>query len=555
MHTFSETGLNPKILESIDKLGYTKPTPIQAEVIPFLLNNKQDLIARAQTGTGKTAAFGLPILHNIDHAIEDIQSIVLCPTRELCLQIARDIKSYAKGMGIKVVAVYGGASISEQISAIRKKCHIVVGTPGRVNDLINRRSLDLSMIRFLVLDEADEMLNMGFKEEMDEILHHLPRLKQTMLFSATIPHDIKQIAGEHMSQPHTISVSKQNSTNNDISHKYCICSPSDSYQALRRIIDIKQDIYGIVFCRTRLETRNIAAKLINDGYNVDALHGDLTQAQRDIVMDRFRSGQLQLLLATDVAARGLDVDDLSHVIHYHLPDYYENYIHRSGRTGRAGKKGISIAIITPTEARRLLFLEKQTGLKFEHYIIPSGKEIIKKRLSIYLDKILQYDSDSINPEYYENHITTELEKLSKEELIKRILALQFQKLQNDYNNAPDLNREQRKKSKKQTSNKDRKANRRNFSTYRINVGSKNNLKPDVLIGIINKYTPERKIAIGKIDIKNKISFFEAERQNEEYLIKRFRKARFNGMPLLLQPTGNKYRRKEQTKKVRYQKTE
>lgn len=540
MQTFQETGLKPELIESITEIGFETPTPIQEKTIPFILESESDLIAMAQTGTGKTAAFGLPILHKMDQNTHGIQTIILCPTRELCLQITSDIKTYASKMNFAVVPVYGGAPIYEQISAIKKKCDMVVGTPGRVNDMIRRNKLDLSAIRFLVLDEADEMLKMGFKEEMDAILEQTPKIKQTLLFSATMPPDIKRMAGQYMNQPETISVSRKNISNADISHEYCVTTPSNSYQALRRIADINPDIYGIVFCRTRQETKDIADKLMGDGYNADALHGDLSQAQRDYVMGRFRNRHLQILVATDVAARGLDVDNLTHVIHYHLPDDPENYIHRSGRTGRAGHKGISIAILAPAERRRVSFIEKQTGQKFEARPIPSGEEVFKKRMENYLDTVATAEADGFDISKFEAVITEKLGGFSKEEIIEKFVALGFNKLHNDYKNATDLNATAGSSSSSRErgprgfrGDRDR-TSRNKFTRYSINIGSKNDLRPDVLISLINRQTPDTKIAIGKIDIQSKISIFEADGEHEQQLIQAFKKARYKGVPLTLQ---------------------
>lgn len=564
MLTFKETGLKPELLESIEKLGFTHPTPIQSESIPFILESDKDLIAMAQTGTGKTAAFGLPILHKMDPNNKGIQAIVLCPTRELCLQITSDIKTYTTHLNFSVVPVYGGAPIFDQINAIKRKCEIVVGTPGRVNDMIRRGKLDLSSIQFLVLDEADEMLKMGFKDEMDAILDQTPKTKQTLLFSATIPPDINRMAGKYMNTPTTISVSRKNISNADISHEYCVTSPSNGYQALRRIADITPEIYGIIFCRTRQETKDIADKLMGDGYNADALHGDLSQAQRDYVMGRFRNKHLQLLVATDVAARGLDVDHLSHVIHYHLPDDPENYIHRSGRTGRAGNKGISIAILAPSEQRRVAFMEKQTGQKFVIHQIPSGEEVFKKRLENYLMSVAASEPKGFEVDNFKEIILEQLGELTREEIIEKFIALSFNRLHSDYKNAQDLNiapgsgrrdrgsdrgadrgrgrdrdRSSRGSGDRFRGDRERGGDRgfggnRRFSRYSINIGSKNDMRPDVLISLINRQTPDLKIAIGKIDIQQKVSIFEADGQHENNLIKAFQKARYKGMPVTIQ---------------------
>lgn len=565
MQTFAETGLRSEILESIEKMGFIKPTPIQAETIPFLLNSDEDLVAMAQTGTGKTAAFGLPVLHKMDNDTRGVQAIVLCPTRELCLQITTDLNKFSEQLPVSVVPVYGGAPIYNQIAAIRKKCDIVVGTPGRVNDLIRRDKLDLSHIRFLILDEADEMLKMGFKEEMDAIMGETPDTKQTLLFSATMPPDINRMAGKHMNKPKTISVSRQNISNNDIAHEFVVTAPQNSYQALRRIADITPDIYGIVFCRTRQETKDIADKLMSDGYNADALHGDLSQAQRDYVMGRFRNHNLQILVATDVAARGLDVDNLTHVIHYHLPDDPENYIHRSGRTGRAGRKGISIAILAPSETRRLGFLEKQTGKKLERIQIPTGNEVFELRLQNYLRGVAEADTTQFDIQQYANTIAAELKDLSKEDLVERLIAMEFNRLHKDYSKAADLNATNERRTRPERGVRGERvirgerlerggergarrertprgergsAGSRNssgqFGRYCINIGTKNNLRPDQLISIINRQTPRHKIAIGKIDIQNKVSFFEADSAQEQHLIQAFKKARYKGQLLLVQ---------------------
>lgn len=548
MLTFKETGLKPELLESIEKLGFTHPTPIQSETIPFILESDQDLIAMAQTGTGKTAAFGLPILHKMSTDSKGVQAIVLCPTRELCLQITNDIRSFTTHLDFTVVPVYGGASITDQIKAIKRKCEIVVGTPGRVNDMVRRGRLDLSTIQFLVLDEADEMLKMGFKDEMDAILEETPNNKQTLLFSATIPPDIHQMASQYMHSPSTISVSRKNISNADISHEYCITSPSNCYQALRRIADITPEIYGIIFCRTRQETKDIADKLMADGYNADALHGDLSQAQRDYVMGRFRNKRLQLLVATDVAARGLDVDHLSHVIHYHFPDDPENYIHRSGRTGRAGHKGTSIAILAPSEYRRVSFMEKQTGQKFILRSIPSGEEVFKIRLENHLDDVVAANAKGFKVDDFKEIIEEKLGELSKEEIIEKFIAAGFNRLYADYKNAADLNvapgasrrdRDRGRRANDRNGQRDRGENNRfssnsRFSRYSINIGSKNNMRPDVLISLINRQTPDMKIAIGKIDIQQKVSIFEADGQHENNLIKAFQKAKYRGIPVTIQ---------------------
>ena len=539
MNTFKETGLKPEILKSLDAMGFETPTPIQAQTIPFILESTNDLVALAQTGTGKTAAFGLPVLNKIEEERKEIQSIVLCPTRELCLQITSDLEKFNSNTNISVVPVYGGEPIYRQLGALKRGCHMVVGTPGRVNDLINREKLDLSSVRFLILDEADEMLKMGFKDEMDAILAQTPAMKQTLLFSATMPPDIASLTGRYMNTPHKISVTGQNKTADNIEHKYMVTSPPALYQALRRFADMHSDIYSIIFCRTRQETKDIADKLIADGYNADSLHGDLSQGQRDQVMGRFRKKHLQILVATDVAARGLDVTELTHVIHYHLPDDPENYVHRSGRTGRAGKSGISMAIITPGEQRKIKMLEKQIRKSISREMIPQGKEVFQRRLSNYLDSISNSNDERFPVEEFNETINEKLGHLDKDELLNRFISKEFGRVYEEYKNSTDLNKSSSQsaspkgRNPKKFGNNGRKGNR--LSRYSINLGAKNNLRPDLLINIINRHTPEHKIRIGKIEIQNKHTVFEADGNFEKELIKAFRKARYKGNNLTVQP--------------------
>ncbi|MGQ1891200.1 DEAD/DEAH box helicase [Thermophagus sp. OGC60D27] len=534
MQNFVETGLRPEILKSLENMGFETPTPIQAKTIPFILESENDLVALAQTGTGKTAAFGLPILHKIDPSRSEIQSIVLCPTRELCLQITRDIEQFSTNLSVSVVAVYGGEPINRQISAIKRSCHMVVGTPGRVNDLINRRTLNLSSIRFLVLDEADEMLKMGFKDEMDAILAETPSEKQTLLFSATMPPDIESIAGKNMRKPTKISVTSSNQTADNIEHLYMVTSPSATYQALRRFADMHPDIYSIIFCRTRQETKDIANKLIADGYNADALHGELSQGQRDQVMGRFRKKHLQILVATDVAARGLDVNDLTHVIHYHLPDETENYIHRSGRTGRAGKSGTSLAIVAPKEQNKIKMLERKIKKSFERKMVPAGIDVFQTRLTKYLETLETANQNGFPMEQYMPLVEEKLSHLSKEEIIQGILSKEFARVYNDYINAPDLNSSGERESYTNKKGRKKREKGRRFSKFSINLGRKNNMRPDLLINLINRHTPEYNIQIGKIDIQPANTIFEADRHYEKELIKAFKKARFKGNSLSVQ---------------------
>ena len=438
--TFEETGLNPLLLKAVTELGFTQPTPIQEQAIPNILASQRDLVALAQTGTGKTAAFGLPILHQTDLQSRTVQSLILCPTRELCLQISKDLESYAKySPGLKIVAVYGGTDIMKQIRAIDRGAQIVVGTPGRSLDLIRRKVLQVSGIRHLVLDEADEMLNMGFQEDLDAILAGTPEDKQTLLFSATMPGEISRIAKKYMHDPAEISIGQRNAGASNVAHEFYMVQARDRYEALKRIADINPKIYGIVFCRTKRETQEIARKLSADNYNADAIHGDLSQAQRDDVMERFRAGEVQLLVATDVAARGIDVDDLSHVINYELPDDLEVYVHRSGRTGRAGKRGVAISIIHTREMRKISALERTVGKAFERKKVPTGREICEKQLFNLVDKVEQVEVDESQIESYLDVVYKKLGWMSREDLIKRFLSVEFNQFLAYYKGARDLN--------------------------------------------------------------------------------------------------------------------
>lgn len=530
MIEFKETGLASEILEAIDELGFINPTPIQEKTIPVLLETKRDLVALAQTGTGKTAAFGLPVLQLIDIKNRDIQSIVLCPTRELCLQITRDIENFAKNIkGFRVTPVYGGANIAEQIKQLKKGTHIVIGTPGRVLDLIKRKVLKLGSIEWLILDEADEMLNMGFKEDLDTILAETPEKRQTLLFSATMPKEIERIAANYMNEPEKITIGKRNEGAENVKHEYLMVHAKHRYEALKRIADISPDVYGIVFCRTRRETKEVADKLMQDGYNADALHGDLSQAQRDHVMSRFRLKHLQILVATDVAARGLDVNDLTHVINYNLPDDLEAYVHRSGRTGRAGKSGVSISIIHTREKGKIRDLERMTRKKFDWKKVPGGKEICEKQLFNLIDKVEKVEVDSGRIDQYLPDIYKKLEWLDREELIKHFVSVEFNRFLNYYKNAPDLNvnakesvnrRERGDRVKKEGRNQENVK----FQRFHINVGSKHKINATHLIGMINDVNPKLKIEIGKIDILRNFSFFDADLNYKNQILQSFKDA-------------------------------
>lgn len=533
MH-FSEINLKEEIVKAIEEIGYKELTPVQEQTIPFLIENKSDLIALAQTGTGKTAAFSLPILNNINLNKSHIQALILCPTRELCLQIEKDISQYSKYItGLQSLAIYGGSSIETQIRALnRGNIQIIVGTPGRVIDLIDRKKLKISEIDFLVLDEADEMLSMGFKEDIDIILRTTPDSKQVLLFSATMPKNVEMITKNYMNNPHRVSISKRNEGNDSISHICYVSPPRERYEVLKRIVDSNPNIYGMIFCRTRQETKEVSENLIKDGYKVDSLHGDLSQSQRDYVMNLFRNKHIRILIATDVAARGIDVEDLTHIINYKIPDEAEVYVHRSGRTGRAGKKGISIAIITNSERRKLSFIERIMNKKFHLEKIPNGEDICEKQLFHLIEKI---DTTEVNEKQIKKYLETSyssFEHLSKEELIKKIISVEFNRFLDYYKNSKDMNIADEKRVSSRNSDRDygrqdRDYNRNNpkersggynrdkpqrrnsegFVNFFINIGENDNISKVDIIGLLNRYTKKR-LDIGRIKILREFSFFE-----------------------------------------------
>lgn len=560
MSLFTETGLAPSILKAIEELGFETPTPIQKETIPLILNNKTDIVALAQTGTGKTAAFGLPVIHQIDISVKSIQALVLCPTRELCMQITNDLNNYSKYIsGLNVTPVYGGASINDQIRSLEKGSQIVVATPGRAVDLLQRKKLKISQIKWVILDEADEMLSMGFKEDLDTLLSATPAEKQTLLFSATMPAEISNIARKFMQKPVEVSVGKANQGADNVSHEYFMVHARDRYEALKRIADVNPKIYGIIFCRTRAETKEVADKLIHDGYNADALHGDLSQEMRDIVMNRFRNRHLQLLVATDVAARGLDVNDLTHVINYNLPDDPEVYIHRSGRTGRAGKNGTALSILHLKEKGKLRDIERMLKKKMENKPVPSGRDICEKQLFNLIDKVEKVEVNTTHIDDYLNVIYKKLEWLDREELIKHFVSVEFNRFLAAYENAPDLNADTGKiqdggtgKGSRKgrfsdyddewTSRHDRKGgdrrsgNRNNvtFSRMFLNIGKSDRMDKRTIINIINETMPGKSVEIGQIEVLRNFSFFEIDKRYERDLQKAFRQVQFKGIKLGLE---------------------
>ena len=538
MDNFKQTRLHPDILKAITKMGFETPTPIQAKTIPHLMASAHDLIATAQTGTGKTAAFGLPSIHLTDIEDRRTQTLVLCPTRELCIQITKDLGNFSKYInGMNILAVYGGASIQSQIKSLKKGAQIVIGTPGRTKDLIKRKRLNISHVARVILDEADEMLTMGFKEDLEMILAQTPQKKQTLLFSATMSKRVVEITKSYMNNPLEIAAARMNIAADNVQHIYYMVNAKDRYEAIKRIIDINPGIYGIVFCRTRRETKEVANKLMHDGYNADTLNGDLSQVQRDDVMGRFRNRQLQILVATDVAARGLDVDDLSHVINFNLPDDDEIYVHRSGRTGRAGKKGISIIIIHTREMRKIREIEKKFSITFIRETVPSGLDICKKRLYTLIDKVENVKVDEQQIGQFMPDIYKKLEWLEREELVKHFVSTEFNRYLSYYKNARDINISgdsmEGKRSKRE---KQSRGDRRNtsFTGFYVNVGFQHKLNPGRLIGLINKCLRSSDAVIGKIEVMKTFSFFEIDNKWESKLFVGFKGKKFEGIPLLVE---------------------
>ncbi len=530
---FQQLGLKDSLLKAIQTLGYKTPTPIQAQAIPQLLNSHKDLMALAQTGTGKTAAFGLPSLHLTDPKDRLPQTLVLCPTRELCIQIARDLEAFAQyEKDIRILAVYGGTSIENQIKDLKKGPQIIVGTPGRTHDLIRRNKLDISSISRVILDEADEMLSMGFKEELNAILDTTPAEKQTLLFSATMSKEIRNIAKNYMHNPEEIQVARENEAAKNVSHWQYVVQSKDRYALLKRIADMHPNIYAIIFCRTRRETKEFANKLMTDGYNADALHGDLSQAQRDDVMDRFRAKQLQLLVATDVAARGLDVDNLSHVINVGLPDDPEVYVHRSGRTGRAGNSGISIAIAHTRERKKLDDTARKANIQFEHKEPPTGEEVCHIQLMSLIDKIekVVVDEKLIAP--YLPAIFDKLAWLDRESLIKHFVSAEFNRFLSYYRKNHDLKSEKSNDRKATRAHKDVQ-----YTSLKINVGRKQHVNPARIIGLVNEVLQHNKAQIGNIEINSHETFIEIEGSLAAQFSKKVSRFEFEGVPLFCEATN------------------
>ncbi|MCE5205491.1 MAG: DEAD/DEAH box helicase [Porphyromonadaceae bacterium] len=544
MSTFQELGVIPEIQQAIVELGFEQPMPVQTEVIPQLLANTRDIIALAQTGTGKTAAFGIPIIQKINIKQLSPQTLILCPTRELCLQIAGDLTDYSTYVDdIKILPVYGGSSIESQIRTLKRGVHIIVATPGRLIDLIKRKTVSLADVHTVVLDEADEMLNMGFSENIDEILSYLPEERSMLLFSATMPKEIEKITRKYMKNPMEITIGRKNEGAQNVRHLYFMVHAKDKYLALKRIVDYYPNIYGIIFCRTRKETQEIADKLLQDGYDADSLHGDLSQAQRDLVMAKFRNHNLQLLVATDVAARGLDVDDVTHILNYGLPDDFEVYTHRSGRTGRAGKTGTSISIIHTKEKGKIAQIEKLINKQFEKREIPKGDVICEKQLFNFVDKIEKVKVNEAEIALLLPSIFRKLEWLEKEDIIKRIVSLEFNRLIEYYQQAEEIEEpqeylsrrgrdESRTKRGERQENGSRKAEK-GYARLFINVGKMDNVNPATLMGFINDNV-KGKVPIGRIDLLKSFSFFEVPEEVANKVVNSFRGMYIEDRKLIVQ---------------------
>lgn len=543
MSTFQELGVIPEIQQAIAELGFEQPMPVQTEVIPQLLANTRDIIALAQTGTGKTAAFGIPIIQKINIKQLSPQTLILCPTRELCLQIAGDLTDYSTYVDdIKILPVYGGSSIESQIRTLKRGVHIIVATPGRLIDLIKRKTVSLADVHTVVLDEADEMLNMGFSENIDEILSYMPEDRSMLLFSATMPREIEKITRKYMRDPMEITIGRKNEGAQNVRHIYFMVHAKDKYLALKRIVDYYPNIYGIIFCRTRKETQEIADKLLQDGYDADSLHGDLSQAQRDFVMAKYRNHNLQLLVATDVAARGLDVDDVTHIINFGLPDDFEIYTHRSGRTGRAGKTGTSISIIHTKEKGKIAQIEKLINKQFEKREVPKGDVICEKQLFNFVDKIEKVKVNEAEIERLLPSIFRKLEWLEKEDIIKRIVSLEFNRLIDYYQQAEEIDEpqessrrsrdESRGKRGERQENGSRKAEK-GYARLFINVGKMDNVNPATLMGFINDNV-KGKVPIGRIDLLKSFSFFEVPEEHANKVVSSFRGMYIEDRKLIVQ---------------------
>jgi ATP-dependent RNA helicase DeaD len=543
MALFEELGLQQNLLKAVSELGFTQPTPIQEKAIPVLLAGTKDLIGLAQTGTGKTAAFGLPLLQLIEPGKKYAQALIICPTRELCLQIVNEIEQFKKHLqGIHVVAVYGGASITMQIRDIRRGVQIVVATPGRLIDLIERKAINLEEIKYVVLDEADEMLNMGFQEDIEFILQNTPQRDSTWLFSATMPPEIRQVSKRYMQEPVEITVGKKNTANKNVDHQFFVTQAQHRYETLKRLIDFNPGIYGIIFTRTKAEAQEISEKLTREGYDIDALHGDLSQQQRNKVMDEFREKTLQLLIATDVAARGIDVQGITHVINYELPDDVEVYTHRSGRTGRAGKTGVCMSIVHAREIGKIRQIERMVQVPFHKLEIPSGKDVCRKQFFYFMDKLLQTDISHGDYETYVPMLNEKFQDISKEEVLKRVAALEFDRFLKYYENAEDLNARERREERLRSfdgrgdrSNERRRDTRgrefgggSNYTKLFVNLGSKDGFYKASFLQFILDMSDLNKEVLGRIDMKEMNSWIEVDKHSANQMIRSIDGKKYKG---------------------------
>ncbi len=552
MKSFDALGLSGQLVETIRQMGFESPTPIQEQAIPILLTGNTDLVGLAQTGTGKTAAFGLPLLELIDDSIRSTQALILAPTRELSVQITSDLEKFSAEMkNLNIVTVYGGASISDQIRKVRKGVHIIVATPGRLIDLLSRKVVDLTTIRYVILDEADEMLNMGFKEDIDEILSTMPKEKNVWLFSATMPREVREISKNYMNNPQEITMGERNQGNENIDHQYIVVDERDKYLALKRFVDYTPDIFGVIFCRTKIDTQRIAEHLIKDGYNADSLHGDLTQMQRDRVMRSFKNKTLQLLVATDVAARGIDVSNISHVIHMNMPDEMEYYTHRSGRTARAGKKGISLAIISKREIGRIQQVERSLKRKFTRIPVPTGDEVCQNKLLALVHKVKQVEVNEEEIDTFLPEVFHELKDLSKEDIIKRFASIEFNRFLEYYRDAKDLNKGEVRTRSYDTSDDAEQYTNTTGDRIFINVGKMDDLEKGTLLGLICDFGEVTREAVGKIDLKGAYSFFEVDKKYTEQIMKGFEGVEVRGRKVRLELSGPHKEKYSEKKKERF----
>jgi ATP-dependent RNA helicase DeaD len=542
MALFEELGLQENLLKAVGELGFTQPTPIQEKAVPVLLSGTKDLIGLAQTGTGKTAAFGLPLLQLVKVENKHPQALVICPTRELCMQIVNEIELFKKHLrGVNVVAVYGGTSITTQVRDIRRGVQIVVATPGRLIDLIERKAINLEEIKYVVLDEADEMLNMGFQEDIEFILQNTPRRDSTWLFSATMPPEIRNVSKRYMKEPVEITVGKKNTANKDVDHQFFVTQAQHRYETLKRLIDFNPGIYGIIFTRTKAEAQEISEKLTREGYDIDALHGDLSQQQRNKVMDEFREKSLQLLIATDVAARGIDVQGITHVINYELPDDIEVYTHRSGRTGRAGKTGVCMSIVHAREIGRIRQIERMAQVPFHKLEIPTGKDVCRKQFYYFMEKLLQTDISHGDYETYLPFLQEKFQDVSKEEVLKRVAAMEFDRFLKYYENAEDLNARERRDDRRSSDGRgDRHTDTRrdtrgrefrgggNFTRLFVNLGTKDGFYKASFLQFLLDLSELNKEVLGRIDMKEMNSWVEVDKNYADQMIRSLDGKKYKG---------------------------